>query len=116
MKPTRWVGSSLHDLRAFPPEVCRSLGYALQFAQQGDLHPTAKPLKGFHGAHVVEIADSFAGNAFRLVYTTVFAEAIYVLHVFQKKSKKGIATPRSDIEVVKSRLKWIQRQRERGTK
>jgi len=104
-KPVRWVGSSLEDLRAFPAEVRRALGYALYFAQKGDKHPSAKPLKGFGGAGVLEVVEDHDGNTFRAVYTVKFSEAIYVLHVFQKKSKKGVRTPKWEIEVVKDRLR-----------
>ena len=73
--------------------------------QQGGEHPAAKALKGFGGRHVLEIVDAFAGDAYRAVYTARFAAAVYVLHVFQKKSKRGRATPSHEIELIRIRLK-----------
>ena len=90
----RWVGSSRKDVRSFPREVRRDIGKALFAAQRGECDPAAKPLRGFGGASVVEILADFRGDTWRAVYTVRFSEAIYVLHVFPKKSKKGIATPR----------------------
>ncbi|WP_103973304.1 type II toxin-antitoxin system RelE/ParE family toxin [Methylovulum psychrotolerans] len=81
------------------------MGYALHWAQRGGKSPAAKPLQGFGGAGVLEIVDDFDGNTYRAVYTVRFAQAVYALHVFQKKSPKGIATPKQDIELVKARLK-----------
>ena len=109
LKPVRWVGSSLRDLQRFPSAVRNDVGYALYAAQKGELDPAAKPLKGFGGAGVVEIVSSRQGNAWRAVYTVRFQDAIYVLHVFQKKSTKGIATPAREIELVKRRLAEAER-------
>jgi phage-related protein len=103
-KPVRWVGTSLRDLRAFPAAVRLDIGYALFAAQEGKIDPAAKPLKGFGGANVLEVVASHHGNAWRAVYTVRFQDAIYVLHVFQKKSTKGIATPAREIELIKRRL------------
>src|SRR6202166_4892241 len=94
-KPVRRVGSSREDLRSFPEEVRRQVGGALWDAQLGLKAPFAKPLKGFQGAGVLEVVDDFDGDTYRAVYTIRFAEVVYVLHVFQKKSKHGIATPRA---------------------
>ena len=105
VKPVEWVGSSLDDLRGFPQDVRRDIGQALYEAQIGGRHPAAKPLSGFGGAGVVEIVASYDGNAYRGVYTTKFGGTVYVLHVFQKKSKKGIKTPKRDLELIASRLK-----------
>jgi phage-related protein len=80
------------------------MGQALYTAQQGETDPAAKPLKGFGGARVMEIVDRHATNAYRAVYTVQFAGRIYVLHAFQKKSKKGITTPQRDIELIRQRL------------
>ncbi|MEO0805194.1 MAG: type II toxin-antitoxin system RelE/ParE family toxin, partial [Cyanobacteria bacterium J06643_4] len=90
LKAVEWVGSSLDDLREFPEEVQRLVGFALYLAQQGEKHPDAKPLKGFKGAGVLEVVESFDGNAYRAVYTVKFEGVVYVLHAFQKKSKSGI--------------------------
>ena len=104
-KPVRWVGSSKDDLRAFPDEVRRRVGGALWDAQLGRKAPYVKPLKGFGGASVLEIVDDFDGATFRAVYTVRFAGAVYVLHAFQKKSRRGIATPRAELDLIEQRLK-----------
>jgi phage-related protein len=107
-KPLHWVGRSEEELRALPKEATREIGYALWFAQMGDKHPAAKPLKGFKGAGVLEIVEDYAGNTYRAVYTVRFAKAIYVLHVFQKKSKSGVKTPKHEIELIEARLKMAK--------
>ncbi len=104
LKPVRWVGTSLRDLRAAAAEVRSEIGQALFTAQRGEMDPAAKPLHGFGGASVLEIAVAYKGNAWRAIYTVRFQDVIYILHVFQKKSKKGIATPKREIELVKRRL------------
>jgi len=109
LKPIRWIGTSLRDLRSFPQEVRIDIGHALFISQQGGIDPAAKPLKGFGGASVLEIVASHHGNAWRAVYTVRFQDAIYVLHVFQKKSTKGIATPTREIELIKQRLVEAER-------
>ena len=105
LKPVRWIGSSYDDWKAFPEAVQDVLGYALHLAQNGKKARNAKPLKGFMGTTVMEIIDDYDGNAWRAVYTTQFQDIIYVLHAFQKKSKRGIATPKPDIDLIKHRLK-----------
>ncbi len=105
-KPLRWMGGSREDLKKFPREAQRNIGYALHFAQRGDKHPDAKPLHGFGGAGVLEIIEDYDGDAFRTVYTVRFADAIYVLHAFKKKSKRGIETPKREIEQIRERLRW----------
>ena len=107
-KPLRWVASSKKDLMAMPEEVQDTFGYALHLAQVGQKHPDAKPLKGFGGAGVLEVVEDFQGDAYRAVYTVRYAEAVYVVHCFQKKSTQGIATPKPDVELIKSRLKAIE--------
>ncbi len=109
VKPVRWIGTSLKDLRSFPSPVRIEIGHALYTAQEGKTDPAAKPLKGFGGASVLEIVASHHGNAWRAVYTVRFQAAIYVLHVFQKKSAKGIATPAREIELIKRRLAEAER-------
>lgn len=104
-KPIRWVGSSREDLREFPEEVRRRVGGALWEAQLGRKAPYAKPLKGFGGASVLEIVDDFDSNTYRAVYTVRFAGAVYVLHAFRKKSKRGIATPKAEVDLIERRLK-----------
>ncbi len=104
-KPLAWVGSALDDLRSLPDEVRSDIGYALFDAQCGGKSGLAKPLKGFGGAGVLEIVESFDGEAFRTVYTVRFVGRIYVLLVFQKKSKRGIETPKAVIALVRQRLR-----------
>jgi len=89
LNPVRWVGSSLKDLKSFPPEVKAEIGHALYVAQQGDTDPAAKPLKGFGGVSVMEIVAPFDGNTWRTVYTVRFRGFVYVLHAFQKKLQVG---------------------------
>jgi phage-related protein len=98
-----WMGSSLDELRRFPEQVQDEVGNALGVAQFGGKHPSAKPWKG-QGPGVLEIVEEYGGNAYRAVYTVRFELAVYVLHAFQKKSPKGIATAGSDIELVHRRL------------
>jgi phage-related protein len=109
VKPVRWIGTSLRDLRSFPRPVRIDNGHALIAAQEGETDPAAKPLKGFGGASVLEIAASHHGNAWRAVYTVRFQDAIYVLHAFQRKSVRGIATPAREVEVIKRRLAEAER-------
>ena len=104
-KPVRWVGSSKEDLSGFPDAVRRRVGGALWEAQVGRKARYAKPLKGFGDAGVLEIVDDFDGDTFRAVYTVRFAKAVYVLHAFQKKSRHGIATPKTELNLIDKRLK-----------
>jgi phage-related protein len=104
IKPTEFVGSSLDDLRGLSEEMQGFFGFAIYEAQLGGKSPHAKPLKGFGGAAVLEIVDNDESGTYRAVYTVKFAGVIYVLHVFQKKSKKGTATPKPDMDTIKSRL------------
>ncbi len=108
LKPVEWVGSSRKDMKAMPEDVQDTFGFALYLAQLGEKHPDAKPLKGFTGSGVLEIVEDYSSDTYRAVYTVRFADAVYVLHVFQKKSKHGIATPKEEIEKVKSRLKIVE--------
>jgi phage-related protein len=109
IKPVFWVGSSRSDLRAMPENVRRDIGKALYTAQRGFTDPKAKPLKGFGGTRVMEIVERDRSGAYRAVYTAQLGDMIYVLHVFQKKSKRGIATPKQDIELVRRRLADAER-------
>ncbi len=108
-RPLVWLGSSRRDLRAFPREVRREMGVALYAAQQGETDPAAKPLKGFGGASVLEIVAKDEGGTWRTVYTVRYVEAVYVFHAFQKRSKRGIATPRQDLDLIKRRLSEAER-------
>ena len=96
LKKLYWMGATLDELRAFPEPVQQDIGYALELAQKGEKHSSAKPLKGFKGASVLEVVASHDTNTWRAVYTVKIQDAVYVLHVFQKKSKTGIATPKRD--------------------
>jgi phage-related protein len=108
LRPLGWVGSSRDDFAALPREVQRAFGYALYVAQRGGKHDKAKPLKGFGGAGVVEVISVWRGDTFRCVYTVRIAAAVYVLHAFKKKSKRGIATAHNDIEIIKQRLRTAE--------
>jgi phage-related protein len=105
VKSIVWIGSSRSELKAFPAEVRKAMGYALYQAQKGSKTPSAKPLHGFGSASVLEIVDDYQTDSYRAVYTVKFADSVYVLHAFQKKSKKGRATPKSEIDLIKRRLK-----------
>jgi phage-related protein len=110
-KDLYWGPGCRKMLEGFPEEVQDIILQAFFFAQKGSKHPDAKPLKGFHGASVLEVVVPFDTNAYRAVYTTRFTGAIYVLHIFQKKSKSGIATPKKEIDLIKQRLKQIEAQK-----
>jgi phage-related protein len=110
-KPLFWVASSLNDLLAFPEKVQRKIGAALSVAQFGGKHPSAKPWKGA-GSVVFEIVEDHRSDAYRAIYTVKFAEAVYVLHAFQKKSPSGIRTPRRDVELIAQRFKQAQQEYE----
>lgn len=104
-KLLEWIGSSHKDLMALPTDVRRFFGYALSLAQAGDQHDAAKVLKGFGGAGVLEVVEDDVGGTYRAVYTVKYEEAVFVLHCFQKKSKRGIATPKEDMDIIRARLK-----------
>lgn len=108
VKPLLWVSSSKSDLMDMPSDVVTDFGYGLYQAQIG-VHPDiAKTMSGFGGASVIEFRLDHREGTFRAVYTVKFADAIIVLHAFQKKSKSGIATPKKDIELIHSRLKLAE--------
>jgi phage-related protein len=115
-KPLRWVGDSRKQIQRFPEPVKDEIGHALWIAQRRGKHASAKPLKGFKGAGVLEVVEDFDGDTYRAVYTVRFASAVYVLHCFQKKSKKGIETPKADMNVILERLRAAEQdERERRT-
>jgi phage-related protein len=116
IKPLEWVASSKKDLLSMPPDVIDVFGYALHLAQHGGKHPQAKPLKGFGSAGVLEVVEDDDGNTYRAVYTVRFGNAIYVLHCFQKKSHKGIATPKQELDLIHTRLKQAQQYAEGASK
>jgi phage-related protein len=115
LKPVFWMGSSLKETQSFPEPVRREIGHALYAAQQGETDPSAKPLKGFGGAAVMEIAAPFDGNTWRAIYTVRFLDVVYVLPAFQKKSRSGIATPTAEIALIHQRLAAAGRDYERRT-
>lgn len=107
-RPLKWVGSSYKDLLALPPEVRKTFGFALSLAQSGDRYESVKVLRGFGDAGVLEVIENNIAGTYRAVYTVQFTEAVFVLHCFQKKSKKGISTPKEDMDIVNTRLKIVQ--------
>ncbi len=117
-KPIIWVASSKADLIALPQSVKDEFGYALYQAQKGERSPNTKVFSGFGSAMVLEVIENDIGGTYRAVYTVKFKEVVVVLHVFQKKSKRGIATPKQDVDLIKSRLRiaeveyhaWLQKQ------
>jgi len=106
IRPLLWVASSKRDYRAFPSPVQERLGFELFLVQTGQHPPSAKPLKGLGGG-VVELVEDFDGDTYRAVYTVRFSAAVYVLHAFKKKSKRGMRTPQSDIDLIEHRLKKV---------
>ena len=109
LRPVVWLGSTLRDYRQFPDRVQSLMGYALYVAQLGGKHRNAKPLKGFRGAGVLEVVVDHAGDTYRSVYSVRFPHAVYVLHAFQRKSKRGIATPKLDLETIERRYREAER-------
>ena len=103
LKPVRWVGSSNADLKRFPDPVRRRIGFAIYQAQAGLRHRDAKPLKGF-GPGVLEVVARHDGDTFRAVYAVRFKSAVYVLHAFQKKARRGVRTPKPELDLVARRL------------
>ena len=107
LKPVVWMGNALGVLKTFPSVVQDEVGYALYLAQRGEKHVSAKPLKGV-GSGVFEVVSDHRGDTFRAVYTVRLRARVYVLHAFQKKSKRGIATPQAEIDLIKQRLKLAE--------
>jgi len=105
LKPLHWVGSSKRDLLSLPEPVVDLFGFAFYLAQDGRKHEQAKPLRGFGSAGVLEVVEDWDRSTYRAVYTVRFERAVFVLHVFQKKSKHGAATPKADIDLIRERLK-----------
>lgn len=100
-----WVGSSRKDMREMPEDVKLDFGFALREAQEGKTPGIAKIFKYLGESGVWELVTHDVGGTFRAVYTIKFSDAIIVLHVFQKKSKSGISTPKQDVELIRERLK-----------
>lgn len=108
IKPIIWIASTKDDLLSLSEDVKDEIGHALFQAQKGEKSDKAKPLKGFGSAAILEIVESDSGGTYRAVYTVKFKEAIAVLHIFQKKSKKGIATPKQEVDLIKNRFKLAE--------
>jgi phage-related protein len=104
MQPVVWLGNSRKNIQEFPPEARRLMGGQLQLMQYGGMPKDAKPFRGV-GSGVMEIALRHDGEAYRTVVALQLGRTIYVLHAFQKKSKKGIATPKHDVDLIKQRYK-----------
>jgi phage-related protein len=109
-KPLIWIASARDDISDLPKDVQRQFGFALRVAQLGGKHADAKPLMGFGGAGVLEMVANHDGETFRAIYTVRLAGRVYVLDVFQKKSKTGIATPKPTIDRIKARLKVAEQE------
>jgi len=103
LKPLFFVGSARKDMQKFPKTVRYDIGFDLYRVQQGKTHEMAKPLKGLSG--VMEIVERYDTDTYRAVYVTNLGGCVYVLHCFKKKSKRGIKTPKKDIDVIKHRLR-----------
>ncbi|MCO6186713.1 type II toxin-antitoxin system RelE/ParE family toxin [Rhizobium sp. L1K21] len=107
LKSLRWIGSSYEDYMEFPQAVHDTMGYAIHRVQEGKIPRHSKVLKGSQSG-AVEIIDDHDGDTYRAVYTVKFAEVVYILHAFKKKSKKGIATPKSDLDLIRQRLRMAE--------
>jgi phage-related protein len=116
MRKLNWVASRTKDYMTLPGAVQDEFGYALYVAQKGEKPDIAKPLKGFGGASVLELIQIHDGDAYRAVCTVKFEEAVYVLHCFQKKSKSGIATPKLEMDLIRTRLKLAEEENEKWKK
>jgi phage-related protein len=108
IKSLIWISSSRKDLSSFPEDVKDVMGYALYQAQLGLKARSAKPLHGFGGAGILEIVEDYQSDSYRAVYAVKFADLVYVLHAFQKRSKRGVATPKPDIDLIKKRLSMAE--------
>lgn len=104
VRPLVWLGATRKAVRSFPSPVRREIGVALYAAQRGEIDPSARPMKGFGGSSVVEIVSDFRGDTWGAVYTVRFADVVCVLHAFQKKSRRGIATPKQELDLIRARL------------
>jgi phage-related protein len=107
IKPVSWLGNTKQDLSGLAEDVKDEVGQALFEAQKGGRHSSVKPLRGYGDASVLEVVSDYSGDTFRVVYTVRWPEQIYVLHVFQKKSKSGSKTPKSDLNLIDARLKRL---------
>jgi len=108
MKPAYWIGSSKDDISSFPLEVKSEIGFSIFSAQNGETPLNSVPLTGFGGSKVPEVIVNYDGDTYRAVYTVKFKDAVYVLHAFKKKSRRGIRTPKHEIDLIKARLKLAE--------
>jgi phage-related protein len=108
IKPLVWIAGSKKDLLAMPDAVQDVVGYALHLAQTGSKHEQAKPLTGQGSAAVLEVVEDWQGDTYRAVYTVKFRAAVYVLHCFQKKATRGIATPKPALDLIAHRLRTAE--------
>lgn len=106
-RPISWIGAALRDFRDFPQGAQSVCLAALTVAAEGAKADFAKPLHGL-GPGVFEIALPFRGNAYRVVYAVQLADAVWVLHAFQKKSTQGIKTPKRELDLLRDRLKRLR--------
>lgn len=107
LRPLVWLGDSLRNVRGFPDSAQKLLGNEIQLMQFGGMPKDAKPFKGV-GSGVIEIALRYSSDAYRVVLAVQIGSRIYVLHAFQKKSKKGIETPKRDIDLIRKRYTEAQ--------
>ncbi len=107
MKEIHWLSDTREILASFPEDVKKETGFALYCEQLKIPHSAVKPLKGFRYT-VREIKSSFRGETYRTVYVVNIGDSLYVLHVFQKKSKKGISTPKPDMDLIRKRIKLAE--------
>ena len=108
LRPLLWVASSKRDFIEMPEDVVGDFGHWLFQVQKGKTPKNAKALSGFRGAQIMELWKDHADGTFRAVYTVRDAEVVVILHAFQKKSKKGIETPKQDMDLIHSRLKLAE--------
>ncbi len=107
LRPLVWLGDSLRNVRGFPDSAQKLLGDEIQLMQFGGMPKDAKPFKGV-GSGVIEIALRYSSDAYRVVLAVQIGSRIYVLHAVQKKSKKGIETPKRDIDLIRKRYTEAQ--------
>ncbi|MDH3602495.1 MAG: type II toxin-antitoxin system RelE/ParE family toxin [Candidatus Tectomicrobia bacterium] len=104
IRTVRWVGDSRERLQEFPAQVRKDIGHALYLVQTGQTPPSAKPMRGI-GSSVFEIVDDYDTDTYRAVYTVKVGSRLYILHAFMKKSKRGISTPKREIDLIRRRLR-----------
>lgn len=107
MKEIVWFKQARKEFETFPAAAREDMQTALDIAAMGEKADIAKPMKGL-GSGVMEIALPYRSEAYSVIYAVQFDNEIWVVHAFQKKSNKGIATPQKEIELIKARLKRIK--------